>query len=88
MIINDILMKLKVHKNTGDDEKCARLRSEYNELLNRLSDIRNNYNFTDNPSSIDALIYEENATLCRLQELYREAREHSMTLEAFEINKK
>lgn len=88
MSINGLLQKLRVHKFSSEDSRSAKLRSEYNELLNRLSDIRNNYNFIDNPSSIDALIYEENATLCRLRELYSEAREHSMTLEAFEIDKK
>ncbi|MCH5204120.1 MAG: hypothetical protein J1F03_05185 [Oscillospiraceae bacterium] len=88
MSINDILLKFKIHKASADDRKSESIRKEYNELLNRLSDIRSNYNFIDNPSSIDALIYEENAALCRLQELYREAREYSITLEAFERNKK
>ena len=88
MSINDILLKFKIHKASADDQKSESIRKEYNELLNRLSDIRSNYNFIDNPSSIDALIYEENAALCRLQELYREARESSITLEAFERNKK
>ena len=88
MTLSDFLFKLKIHKNSEEDERNARLRREYNELLGRLSDIRNNYNFTDNPSAIDALIYEENAALCRLQELYREARECNMTLEAFSLDKK
>lgn len=86
MKIKDILLKFAKANKT--DEKSAKLRKEYIELLNRLSDIRSNYNFTDNPSTIDALIYEENAALCRLQELYSEAKKNSITLEAYELNQK
>ncbi len=80
-------MKWILHKEHVD-EKTVKLKKEYNELLNRLSDIRRNFNFTDNPSAIDALIYEENATLCRLHELFREAKENNVTLEMFELNQK
>lgn len=88
MTLNGILHKLGLHRADKEDEKTAKLKSEYNELLNRLSDIRNNFDYTDNPSSIDALIYEENATLCRLRELYSEARERSVTIDAFDSSKK
>ena len=84
MKIREILSRLGGRKNADSDS--LKLRDEYNMLLERLSDIRCNFNFTDNPASIDALIYEENATLCRLQELYREARERGMKLEAFYTN--
>ena len=87
MTLNDVLLKLKIHKNTEEEEN-KNLRREYNELLSHLSDIRSNYNFTDNPSAIDALIYEENAALCRLHELYREARERNIKLEAFPVDEK
>ena len=80
-------MKWILHKEHVD-EKTVKLKKEYNELLNRLSDIRRNFNFTDNPSAIDALIYEENAALCRLHELFREAKENNVTLEMFELNQK
>ena len=88
MNIKDFFLKFKAHKEPQEDKKSQRLRREYNELLNRLSEIRSNFDFIDNPTSIDALIYEENATLCRLQELYREARERNMKLEAFSVDKK
>ena len=87
MTLNDLLLRFRIQKDSSD-EKNKKLRREYNELLSHLSDIRSNYNFTDNPSAIDALIYEENAALCRLQELYREARELNMTLEAFPVDEK
>ena len=70
----------------SQDMQSVRLRNEYSELLNRLSEIRLNFNFTDNPSQIDALIYEENAVLCRLKELYRSAKSSGMKLEAFEFD--
>lgn len=84
MKIKEIFCKMRKKPQTGNSE----LRREYNMLLSKLSDIRSNFNFTDNPSTIDALIYEENAALCRLRELYSEARKNGMTLEAFELDQK
>ena len=81
-------MKWKLLHKEHVDEKAFKLKKEYNELLNRLSDIRRNFNFTDNPSAIDALIYEENAALCRLHELFSEAKKNNVTLEMFELNQK
>lgn len=86
MKIKDILLKLMKRKSTENEN--TKLRSEYNRLLDRLSDIRTNFDHTDDPFSIDALIYEENATLCRLQELYHQARKNKITLEAFELDQK
>ena len=86
MKIKEIFYKITKRQKPKADN--SELRKEYNMLLSRLSDIRRNFNFADNPSAIDALIYEENATLCRLHELYSEARRKGMTLEAFELDQK
>ncbi len=53
-------------------------------LTEQLENIRNNYDMTDDPDTIDALIYEENAVLCRLDSLYRQARSEGITLEPHE----
>ncbi len=86
MNTKEILMKIIKRKNTENEN--AKLRREYNRLLDRLSDIRTNFDYTDDPFSIDALIYEENATICRLHELYQQARKNKITLEAFELDQK
>lgn len=86
MKIKEILTAFFAKKTP--DKNRTRLRREYDALLNRLSDIRHNFNYIDNPSSIDALIFEENATLCRLQQLIAEAKSSGMRLEAFELDQK
>ena len=86
MNTKEILMKIIKRKNTENEN--TKLRREYNRLLDRLSDIRTNFDHTDDPFSIDALIFEENATICRLHELYSIARKNKITLEAFELDQK
>lgn len=54
------------------------------ELTERLTDIRVNFNNVTDSGSIDALIYEENAILCRLEQLYREARAEGIRVEPHE----
>lgn len=53
-------------------------------LTEQLNNIRANYNMTTDADAIDALIYEENAVLCRLDSLYKQARSEGVTLDMHE----
>lgn len=53
-------------------------------LTEQLNNIRANYDMTTDADAIDALIYEENAVLCRLDSLYKQARSEGMTLDMHE----
>lgn len=59
---------------------------EYASLLQELSDIRGNFNFTEDEPASDALIYEENAALCRLGDLIRRAKEEHITVSPVEFS--
>ena len=58
------------------------------ELTERLADVRSNFDYATDPAAIDALIFEENATLCRLEQLYREAKEEGISVEVYERKKR
>ena len=60
---------------TAEESRARAFKREYDDLKDRLDSI-----VSDEPS-IDALIYEENAVLCRLSALYRRARENGIRLE-------
>lgn len=49
-------------------------------LTEQLNNIRANFDMTTDVDAIDALIYEENAMLCRLDSLYKQARSEGITL--------
>ena len=53
-------------------------------LTEQLENIRSNFDMTEDADSIDALIYEENAVLCRLDSLYKQARSEGIALEPHE----
>ena len=53
-------------------------------LTEQLNNIRANYDMTTDADTIDALIYEENAVLCRLDSLYKQARSEGVTLDMHE----
>lgn len=57
------------------------------ELTERLNDIRAAFNFASDEQTIDAMIYEENAVICLLEQLYKEARAEGITLEPHERRK-
>ena len=61
--------------------RATAFKREYDDLKDRLDSIRANYDNVSDEPSIDALIYEENAVLCRLSALYRRARENGIRLE-------
>lgn len=71
-----------LHQKSGSkDETLVR---QLNELTERLDDIRANYGFVESEQAIESLIYEENAILCRLDALIREARENGVSVQLFE----
>lgn len=53
-------------------------------LTEQLEDVRANFDIVTDERAIDALIYEENALLCRIESLHREARERGITVQPFE----
>ena len=78
------MLSLK-RKPTAQQLRQQRISQEYSELTQRLGQIRTNFGFADEPDVIDALIYEENATLSRLAQLYKEARASGVALEIYEL---
>lgn len=80
MRISDILKK---NRPAADEEKES-LALRYAQLTDRLEQIRAGFDYAVDDSAIDALIYEENAVLCRLSALYKQAREEGVSLEIYE----
>ncbi len=75
------MLKKLLNRPTGYETRAISFRREYAELTDRLETIRTNFDNVSDESVIDALIYEENAVLCRLSALYRKARESGIRLE-------
>ncbi len=61
-----------------------RLLNEYIQLTERLAGVRSTFDLVTDNDAIDALIYEENAVLARLSQLYKEARANGLSLSIFE----
>ncbi len=74
----------KFNKKPVVDHRKNEFLLQYTELTERLSTIRANYDMVTDESTIDALIYEENAVLSKLSGMYRQAREQGITLEPYE----
>ena len=53
-------------------------------LTERLECIRSSFDMAQDNDVIDALIYEENAVLCRLAQLYKQARREGIALDIYE----
>ncbi|MBD5383514.1 MAG: DUF2508 family protein [Ruminococcaceae bacterium] len=85
MKISGLLSK---KEGSGTETRKKTFSRECSELTERLADIRANFDNVTDTASIDALIYEENAVLCRLEQLYREARAEGITVELYERTKK
>ena len=66
------------------DTEAERFERRCTRLTRRLNDIRAAFDMVQDDDTIDALIYEENAVLCRLAALYKEARAAGITLEMYE----
>ncbi len=70
-----MLTELFNRRAASQDELRARdFMKEYEALTERLERIRANYEFAGEDWEIDALIYEENAVLCRLSAMHSKAR--------------
>ncbi len=69
------------------DKRAALLEETYTELLQQLEDVRAMFDFATDNSMIDALIYEENALLCRLEKIYKDARAEGISLRTYEKRK-
>ena len=78
---NDLPFIKRKEEISPEKDKLSR---QYTYLLQRLSDIRSNYDFAVQAEAIDSLIYEENAVLAKLSALYKHARAENLTLEIFE----
>lgn len=70
-----------------ESDKRTELEKRCSELTSRLTDIRACFDMAEDSDTIDALIYEENAVLCHLAQLYRQAREEGISLEHYEREK-
>ena len=81
------LFRFKKRANPLEERREA-VRKEYSELLEKLSDIRRNFDFAEDESCVDALIFEENAVVKRLEKLICEAKESGLSIEFYEIVKK
>lgn len=81
------LFRFKKRANPLDERREA-VRKEYSELLGKLSDIRRNFDFAEDEACVDALIFEENAVVKRLEKLLCEAKESGLSIEFYEIVKK
>ena len=66
---------------TAEESRARAFKREYDDFLVCFVCIRANYDNVSAEPSIDALIYEENAVLCRLSARYRRARENGIRLE-------
>ncbi len=77
--------KIKKEKSPADIQR-ERLSLEYIQLTRRLSVIRANFDLVTDEDVIDSLIYEENAVLARLSQLYKEARASGITLDIHEYD--
>lgn len=83
-----LLEKLTRKTDPAEDERRSVFAKRCAELTERLADVRMNFNNVTDPQTIDALIFEENAVLCRLEQLYREARAAGVSVELHERGKK
>lgn len=71
-------------KPTPYRREQQRISQEYSQLTERLTDIRSDFDQVTDSDVIDALIYEENAVLARLSQLYKDARAGGITLDIHE----
>ena len=81
-------MKLldKITKKQANAEN-AEFERRYSELLDRLYTVRTTFDFVSDEQAIEAAIYEENAVIRLLEQLYRDARERGISLEIHERGK-
>ncbi len=66
-----------------EEKRLDMLRRTYAELIERLNDIRTMFDFATDSAMIDALIFEENAVLSRLEQVYKDARAEGIALPVY-----
>lgn len=76
-----MLKNLLNRRPSPDNLRGRELMREYTALVDRLSQIRTCFDFADSNEEIDALIYEENAVLCRLRAVYQQARDMGLRVD-------
>lgn len=69
------------------DSRREELEQRCTRLTERLHDIRAAFDMSTDNDTTDALIYEENAVLCQLAALYKQARAEGISLEPYERTK-
>lgn len=74
-------LKKKLSPYKREQQRFSR---EYARLTERLTDIRSDFDQVTDEDVIDALIYEENAVLSRLAQLYKDARAAGISLDVHE----
>lgn len=64
--------------------ECEEIAERINELTAQLGNVRANFDFVTDERAIDALIYEENALICRIESLHHEARERGISVQPYQ----
>lgn len=77
-------MRLFAKSELLDDSEREDIAKRISALTEQLDDVRANFDFVTDERTIDALIYEENALICRIESVHREARERGITVQPFE----
>ncbi len=81
MKLSEIFTKKQTNAENAEFER------RYSELLERLDNVRSTFDFVSDEQAIEAAIYEENAVIRLLEQLYRDAREKGISLEIHERGK-
>ncbi len=77
-------MLLRKKKLSPYKQEQQRFSREYALLTEQLTQIRANFDQVTDNDAIDAMIYEENAVLARLAQLYKDAKAAGITLDIYE----
>lgn len=83
-----LLEKIRPAQTAPEDERREFYRLRCGELTEELEEIRNNFNFAEEPGTIDSLIYAEKSVTCMLEQLIRSAKEEGISIEMHERKKK
>lgn len=79
-----LLTKLGKSRNLLSENEREELAKRIGVLTEQLDDVRANFDIVTDERTIDALIYEENALLCRIESLRHEARERGFVIQPYE----
>ena len=71
-------------RNLLSDNEREELAKRIGVLTEQLDDVRANFDIVTDERTIVALIYEENALLCRIESLRHEARERGFAIQPYE----